>query len=164
MCSQPEFLCTDVPLCVLMRSLSVCLPVSLSPPPPSRSQVPTGVHEWVKTSPGGALIMLEMAQALRVQRLVEDYCSEDALKTDNWVDDLRQCIAAKKGGLAKKLGGECRLWMAAAPRRVAAWASDRCRAGQCLWRWPFLISRRCCTPCVRFLAAAAAAAAAQGNG
>ncbi|CAK0863301.1 unnamed protein product [Prorocentrum cordatum] len=67
--------------------------------------VPAAVLGWVQAAPGGGMITLDMAQELRVQRLVEDYCSEACLQKEGWVEGLRQCISAKKGGLAKKLGG-----------------------------------------------------------
>jgi len=64
--------------------------------------VPFGVASWVVNAPGGAMVVLEMDTLLRVKRLVEDYCSEENLKEEKWVDGLKECISA---GLAKKLGG-----------------------------------------------------------
>eukprot|EP00931_Biecheleriopsis_adriatica_P103786 TRINITY_DN78583_c0_g1_i1.p1 TRINITY_DN78583_c0_g1~~TRINITY_DN78583_c0_g1_i1.p1 ORF type:complete len:611 (+),score=116.00 TRINITY_DN78583_c0_g1_i1:33-1835(+) len=64
--------------------------------------VPFGIMEWVKSAPGGAMVLLSMKQELRVQRLVEDYCAEANVKTEGWVEHLKNCISL---GLAKKLGG-----------------------------------------------------------
>lgn len=62
--------------------------------------VPPGILSWL-TKPS-AMLILSMEQCLRVQRLVEDYCTEAKLK-DCGREELKQCIS---GGLAKKLGGQ----------------------------------------------------------
>lgn len=67
--------------------------------------VPRGLAAWARKAPGGALLLLQMDQQLRVQRLVQDYCSEEQRRDPEWVANLRHCIGAKKGGLGKRLGG-----------------------------------------------------------
>ena len=68
--------------------------------------VPAAVHRWVITTPDGAMIVLNMDKQMRAERLVEDYCSANSLKEAGWIDAMRQIISLKKGGLAKKLGGQ----------------------------------------------------------
>lgn len=36
----------------------------------------------------------------------QDYCNEEHLQEPGWAESIKQCIAAKKGGLAKRLGGQ----------------------------------------------------------
>lgn len=69
-----------------------------------RCLVPFGVLKWVKISPNGAFLVVDMASELRVRRLVQDYCSPDMLAMPGWADGLRDCIASSAGGLAKRLG------------------------------------------------------------
>jgi len=64
--------------------------------------VPFGVHTWVRSAPGGCFVVLNMSRQLRVRRLVQDYCNEENLQGEGWVDGLKVCIEC---GLAKKLGG-----------------------------------------------------------
>ena len=53
------------------------------------------------------MFVLDMSKELRGSRLVNDYCNEEDIKSNNsWIEGLKQCISLKKGGLAKRLGGE----------------------------------------------------------
>lgn len=68
--------------------------------------VPLGVQHWIKTTPGGGgMVVLNLTQEVRAVRLVEDYCSEDDVRKEGWMDNMKKCISLRKGGLAKKLGG-----------------------------------------------------------
>ena len=52
------------------------------------------------------MFVLDMSKELRGSRLVNDYCNEEDIKSNNsWIEGLKQCISLKKGGLAKRLGG-----------------------------------------------------------
>mmetsp|Transcript_5854 Transcript_5854/g.11259 ORF Transcript_5854/g.11259 Transcript_5854/m.11259 type:complete len:595 (+) Transcript_5854:81-1865(+) len=68
-----------------------------------RCNVPRAICKWVLTAPGGAFVVMEMSKELRVKRLVEDYCNEESLMAEDWVEKLKECVSL---GLAKKLGGQ----------------------------------------------------------
>jgi len=65
-----------------------------------KALVPSGILSWV-TKPS-AMLILSMEKSLRVQRLVEDYCTQAKLQ-ERGKEELKQCISQ---GLAKKLGGQ----------------------------------------------------------
>jgi len=65
--------------------------------------VPFGVADWVQRAPRGAMIIMEMAKELRVQRLVEDYTGSEGAIDKERLEALRTCVSK---GLAKKLGGQ----------------------------------------------------------
>lgn len=67
--------------------------------------VPLAIYGWVLRAPGGVFAVMCLPLDLRARRLVTDYCSEEHLKDRTWVDGLKQCISAPRGGLAKRLGG-----------------------------------------------------------
>lgn len=74
-----------------------------------KNMVPPGILSWVRNAPRGGLLLLDMTQELRVQRLVEDYCSEEKLSHEDWVNNLKDCITGQRttrpgGGLSKRLG------------------------------------------------------------
>merc|ERR1712045_536700 len=49
------------------------------------------------------MVIMNMTKEDRVRRLVEDYCSEENVKADSWVENLKTCVST---GLSKKLGGQ----------------------------------------------------------
>lgn len=68
--------------------------------------VPPAVYGWVLRASRGVFAVMDMGLELRARRLVTDYCSEEQLKDEAWVEGLKRCITAKKGGLSKRLGGQ----------------------------------------------------------
>eukprot|EP00041_Stephanoeca_diplocostata_P023792 m.591851 g.591851 ORF g.591851 m.591851 type:complete len:750 (-) comp22386_c0_seq7:1804-4053(-) len=68
--------------------------------------VPKAIQNWVQMAPRGHFVVVRMEKQHRVARLVQDYCNADQLRQEGWADGIKQCISARKGGLAKRLGGE----------------------------------------------------------